>query len=135
MSGGALDYFFGRLQDHVGDFKDKELDDLVKDLSELFYEREWFVSGDTCEGEWREARDKFKKKWLEKDSRAKRIEKYLDEIRADVMDQFCEDDRKCMNCKHWKRRDKSEKYGDCEFNTGVSWHRSEVCDKWEGDAE
>ena len=133
MSGGALDYFFGRLQDHVGDFKDKELDDLTKDLSELFYAREWFMSGDTCEGEWLEARDKFKKKWFGKGSRAKRIEKYLDEIKADVMAQFCEDRRKCMNCKHWTRE--SEKYGACEYETCHLWHRSEVCDKWEEKSE
>ena len=135
MSGGSLNYFYSYLEDHIGDFDDKELDDLVKDLSELFYEREWFVSGDTCEGEWREARDEFKKKWFGKGSRAKRIEKYLDEIKSDVMAQFCEDGRKCMNCKHWKRRENSERYGDCEFNKGCSQHRSEVCDKWEGDAE
>lgn len=135
MSGGMLKYFYTALSDHVGDFQDKELDDLVEDLADLFYALEWCESGDTCEGDYREAKDKFKAKWFGKGSRAKRIEKYLDEIKADVMAQFCEDDRKCMNCKHWNRRDKSEKYGDCEFNTGVSRHRSEVCDKWEGDTE
>ena len=135
MSGGALNYFYASLEDHVGDFRDKELDDLVKDLADLFYALEWCESGDTCDGDYREAKDKFKAKWFGKGSREKRIEKYLEEIKADVMAQFCEDDRKCMNCKHWNRRDKSEKYGDCEFRTGRSRHRSEVCDKWEGDAE
>ena len=31
MSGGSLDYFYNTLQEHVGDFRDKELDHLVKD--------------------------------------------------------------------------------------------------------
>lgn len=35
MSGGSLDYFYTMLQDHVGDFGDKELDELVADLAEL----------------------------------------------------------------------------------------------------
>ena len=64
MSGGRLDYFYSSLEDHVGDFGDKELDELVKDMANLFYEREWYLSGDTCAGDWNEARDKFKNKWF-----------------------------------------------------------------------
>ena len=37
MSGGSLDYFSCQLEDHVGDFGDKELDELVKDLAALFH--------------------------------------------------------------------------------------------------
>ena len=135
MSGGSLNYFYASLEDHVGDFRDKELDDLVKDLADLFYALEWCESGDTCDGDYREAKDKFKAKWFGKGSRKKRIEKYLEEIKADVMAQFCEDDRKCMNCNHWKLHDKSEKYGDCDLQSGRSWHRSEVCKMWDGDTE
>ena len=43
MSGGSLDYFYTMLQDHVGDFGDKELDELVADLAELFHDREWYL--------------------------------------------------------------------------------------------
>jgi len=35
MSGGSLNYFYSQLEDHVGDFDDRELDDLVKDLAKL----------------------------------------------------------------------------------------------------
>lgn len=133
MSGGSLNYFYASLESHIGDFRDKELDDLVSDLSDLFYAREWYMSGDTSEGEYREAKDKFKAKWFGKGSRAKRIEKYLEDIKADVMAQFCEDDRKCMNCKYWTRE--SEKYGKCEYETCHLWHRSEMCDKWEEKSE
>ena len=45
MSGGSLDYFYSQLNDHVGDFKDRELDELVSDLAELFHDREWYLSG------------------------------------------------------------------------------------------
>ena len=64
MSGGSLNYFYSDVNEHVGDFEDRELDDLVKDLSQLFHDREWFLSGDTCEGNWNDARDAFKKKWF-----------------------------------------------------------------------
>lgn len=43
MSGGSLSYFYLQLQEHIGDFGDEELDDLVKDLADLFMH----VSG-TC---------------------------------------------------------------------------------------
>ena len=64
MSGGSLDYFYCRLEDHIGDFNDKELDELVKDLAQLFHDIEWYLSGDYGEGTWNEARDNFKKKWF-----------------------------------------------------------------------
>lgn len=73
MSGGSLDYFYCQLQEHVGDFKDKELDDLVNDLAELFHDREWYLSGDTGEGNWNEARDNFKKKWFTETGRTARM--------------------------------------------------------------
>ncbi len=131
MSGGSLDYFYSSMQEHVGDFGDKELDDLVKDLAELFYAREWYLSGDTCIGDWREALEEFKKKWFGKGSRPKRIEQYLDDIKADVMAQFCDDGRKCMNCKHWKLKSGSSRYGKCENEKQNLMHRSEVCKRWE----
>ena len=46
MSGGSLNYFYSELEGHAGDFRDKELDDLVRDLAHLFHEREWFLSSD-----------------------------------------------------------------------------------------
>ena len=48
MSGGHLNYFCHSLEEHIGDFGDRELDDLVKDLAELFHDREWYLSGDTA---------------------------------------------------------------------------------------
>lgn len=131
MSGGSLDYFYGSLEDHVGDFKDKELDDLVKDLAELFHDREWYLSSDTCEGAWNESRDKFKKKWFTSAGRKARIEKYLDDIKDDVMKSLGMSDNYCKNCKHWtKDDDRSSHYGWCDLVSGCMYHRCESCDSF-----
>ena len=133
MSGGSLNYFYGDLENHIGDFGDRELDDLVKDLARLFHDREWFLSSDTGEGSWNEARDAFKAKWFGDGTRQERIEQYLDEIKAEVMAQFGVSNRYCKNCKNWTqdKRDNYEKYGDCSRKKNVLMHRSESCDKFE----
>ena len=83
MSGGSLDYFYCQLQDHIGDFGDKELDELVKDLAELFHDREWYLSADYGIGDWNQARDNFKKKWFTKEGRKARIDKRADRFGLD----------------------------------------------------
>ena len=133
MSGGSLGYFYSDLDSHVGDFGDKELDDLVKDLAELFHAREWYLSSDTCEGDWIEARDAFKAKWFGENSRNERIEKYMDEIRDDVLKQFGISEKYCKNCKRWAQDDREhyEKYGNCKVTKGCLMHRYESCEKFE----
>lgn len=135
MSGGSLNYFYSDLEYHAEDFNDKELNELVKDLAELFHDREWFLSADTGEGEWNEARDAFKKKWFGPDSqklRMERISRYLDEIRDDLMKQFGVSERYCRNCGHWTQdtRDNYEKYGNCDLHKSCLMHRSESCGEW-----
>lgn len=129
MSGGSLDYFYCQLEEHVGDFGDRELDELVNDLAELFHDREWFLSADTSEGDWIEARDSFKAKWFTKHGRQKRIEKYLSDICREVRDAFGMSNDRCQNCKHWTKE--SDHYGKCDFMTGCLSHRSESCEKYE----
>jgi len=132
MSGGSLDYFYCQLQEHVGDFKDKELDDLVNDLAELFHDREWYLSGDTGEGNWNEARDNFKKKWFTETGRADRIEQYLDDLKKDVLQSFGVANKYCKDCKHWtKEEDERSSYGYCEFHKHCLMHRCETCKNWE----
>lgn len=127
MSGGSLNYFYSHLEDHVGDFGDKELDDLVRDLAELFHAREWYLSGDTNVGKWREARDAFKQKWFTEYGRKERIEKYFKELASDVYDSlgfgtYCED------CVEWTGDDD---YGRCKLNKTHLMHRKETCDYYE----
>ena len=129
MSGGSLNYFYGQLEDHVGDFGDKELDELVKDLAELFHDREWYLSCDYGIGTWNEARDAFKEKWFTKHGRQERIEKYLVEFTNEVRESFGLVKGRCKNCKHWKRR--TDYYGDCEYIKGCSKHRSDSCERYE----
>lgn len=132
MSGGSLNYFYCDLEGHVGDFEDKELDDLVRDLAKLFHDREWFLSSDTCEGSWIEARDNFKTKWFTPDSRSERVKKYLDEIRDEVLDAFGLSDKYCKNCKNWTPEEKENSiYGNCCFHKSCLMHRSEKCDRFD----
>lgn len=129
MSGGSLDYFYYRLEDHVGDLGDKELDELVKDLAELFHDREWYLSGDYGIGDWNEARDAFKEKWFTQHGRQERIENYLSDLASEVRECFGMVKERCQTCKHWEKR--SYHYGDCEYNKERRTHRSESCEKYE----
>ena len=132
MSGGSLDYFFSRLEEHAGDFQDRELDDLVRDLAKLFHDREWYLSGDTCEGKWNEARDAFKKKWLTDIGRQERIEKYFDDIKREMMECLGVYDKYCKKCKHWTpEKDDDGTYGECDLRSGCLMHRSTSCEKFE----
>ena len=132
MSGGSLNYFYGMLQDHIGDFGDKELDELVKDLANLFHDREWYLSADTGEGDWNEARDAFKSKWFTEHGRQDRIEKYLAEIAESVRKSFGISERYCKNCKHWTaEKGHDQRYGKCDYETCCLYHRGESCEKWE----
>lgn len=131
MSGGSLGYFYSDLESHVGDFGDRELDDLVKDLAKLFHDREWYLSSDTCEGSWVEARDNFKKKWFAPDSRKDRIDKYLDDIKTEVLKSFGLSDKYCKNCDHWtQEEEEGSPYGWCDKTKGHMMHRSECCEKY-----
>lgn len=133
MSGGSLDYFYCQLQEHDRDFGDKELNELVTDLAQLFHDREWYLSGDYGEGRWNEARDKFKEKWFKEGARAERIERYLDDIRKEVLQSFGIEHKYCKDCKHWT--EELSGYGRCDFANGYSNHKCETCDKWEGKDE
>ena len=129
-----MNYFYCQLQDHTNDFGDKELNELVADLAELFHDREWYLSSDTGLGDWNEARDAFKAKWFTEHGRQERIEKYLAEVADEVRNMFGMSRRYCRNCKHWEGREKPRyegKYGNCQFHEGCLMQRSESCDKFE----
>lgn len=134
MSGGSLNYFYTLLQEHDKDFGDKELNALVSDLAELFHEREWFLSGDTGDGSWNEARDNFKEKWFTQHGRQERIEKYISEFSDEIRKTFGISKQFCKYCEHWHGRGKpvyDGKYGDCDFQNGCLMHRSECCERFE----
>ena len=130
MSGGSLDYFYSQLNDHIGDFKDRELDELVEDLAELFHDREWYLSGDICEGAWNEARDKFKKKWFTEVGRQERLEKAFEETKTELLRSFGFEVKYCKDCKHWTK-EKDGSYGNCKYHKHCLMHRCETCKDWE----
>lgn len=127
MSGGSLNYFYGDLECHIGDFGDKELDELVKDLATLFHDREWYLSADYGEGDWNEARDNFKEKWFTQHGRRARIEKYLAEIAEETRRMFGMSEMYCKYCANWTQDAESKKYGKCKFVDGCLYHRSKTC--------
>lgn len=129
MSGGSLDYFFYKLEEHAKDLGDKELNELVADLATLFHDREWYLSGDTGEGNWNESRDAFKAKWFTEHGRQERIEKYLAEFAEEVRQTFGISKRYCKNCKHWSKVDGYKDHGRCELDTLYMMHPSDSCDK------
>lgn len=133
MSGGSLNYFYSSLEDHVGDFGDKELDDLIEDLVELFHAREWFLSCDTGEGDWRESRDSFKKKWFTEAGRKDRIERYFEDLKNETMESLGLSTRRCEYCQSWKEEPPS-KYGECP-EIKCRTHRSESCRRFKGRGE
>lgn len=130
MSGGSLDYFYSQLEEHAGDFDDKELDDLVKDFAKLFHDREWYLSGDMCEGTWRNARDAFKAKWFTEDGRRERIEKYLKQVNEEIRETFGISRKRCRNCKHWSKESEESEYGRCEFEKYCLMHSDEDCERF-----
>ena len=132
MSGGSLNYFYSELEDHIGDFQDKELDELIKDIAKLFHDREWYLSGDTGVGQWNEARDAFKAKWFKEGARGEHIEKYLNDFFDEIRKSFGISDKYCRTCKHWSSdTEYGGKYSRCEYLEHCLAHRSESCDRWE----
>ena len=114
MSGGSMDYICFQVKEHVGCFEDKELDELLDDMAELLHEREWFLSGENCEGKWNLAKKEFKEKWLDG-------EEHMD---------YCKD------CKHFTNGKENSFYGKCKYEKFCLTHKYEYgCDKFKGSDE
>ena len=76
MSGGSMNYAFRYLDDMADYVEDKEIKDLLKDLSSLMHDLEWWQSGDYSSSDYYESLDEFKKKWFG-DNRNERLKEYL----------------------------------------------------------
>ena len=89
MSGGSMNYVYCQIEEEcVGHMGDHELDDLMKDVAKLVHDREWCLSGDTCEETYQKTVKEFKRKWF-KSPRADRLYGYIDDVfnksRSDCM--------------------------------------------------
>lgn len=81
MSGGSMNYLYSRVfDDAVGMMDDAELDELMRDISDLLHDCEWWHSSDICEETYRKSVGEFKKKWFGNSAnRSERLEKIIDE--------------------------------------------------------
>lgn len=89
MSGGSMDYAYWHIEEQADKMGDRELIELVKDVAKLMHDREWNLSGDTCDETWEESRKAFKKKWF-KASREDRLKGFIQTM-------FEETKIECMN--------------------------------------
>lgn len=79
MSGGSCNYVYYKIEEELcGRMEDAELNDLMKDIVELAYALEWYISGDTSKSSYEDVVYEFKQKWF-KTSREERLKKYIDE--------------------------------------------------------
>ena len=79
MSGGSHNYICYKIKDElVGQMKDPELDDLMKDISDLAHDLEWADSCDYSYDDYMRSVRQFKEKWFG-NNRIKRLKGYIDE--------------------------------------------------------
>ena len=78
MSGGSHSYICWKIEEElVGQMRDAELDDLMKDIAELAHDLEWADSGDYAIEDYFNSVKKFKAKWFH-GNRTKRLQGYID---------------------------------------------------------
>ena len=79
MSGGSHGYICWKVEEYaVGQMRDVELNEMIKDLVDVLHDLEWWESGDISQENYRETVTKFKKKWFV-DSRDERVERIINE--------------------------------------------------------
>lgn len=79
MSGGSYNYGYSTVEyTYVGEMKDTELNEMMKDLVEVLHDLEWYVDCDISEEQYRETVTKFKSKWFKR--RKCDIEELVNEV-------------------------------------------------------
>jgi len=95
MSGGSHNYIYQLInQQLVGQMEDIELDDLMKDISDLAHDLEWYHSSDYSKETYFAKVKEFKAKWFEssREERLKRyvhsqLKRYVNSQLADILDE------------------------------------------------
>lgn len=91
MSGGSYDYKYTVLENYyIGNVFDIELNEMLKDLTEVLHDLEWWQSSDISEKDYRKTVAKFKKKWFKTDyvMVKKIIEREFENKKQDLLKQF-----------------------------------------------
>ena len=78
MSGGSMNYIYYQLQEASELTHDREIKDLLTDLSKVLKAEEWAYSCDTSMDSYYKSLREFKKKWFEQ-PRRDRLKNYIDE--------------------------------------------------------
>jgi hypothetical protein len=86
MSGGSMDYFFGRMEEITHLIPDLEIRALWKDLCTLMHDIEWYTSGDYGDETYSKAVMKFKNKWF-----GPAREEILKQVLNDTFEQILKD--------------------------------------------
>lgn len=88
MSGGSHDYICYKINEELcGKMEDRELNDLINDISILAHDLEWYHSGDIGRESYVKSIKAFKKKWF-KANRDERLRGYVDEAVAALKEEF-----------------------------------------------
>ncbi len=78
MSGGSMNYVYQKVADAANLTDDKEIEELLRDVSDLLHAEERWSSGDTGKEPYEKALSQFKEKWF-KGNREERLKGYIDE--------------------------------------------------------
>ena len=83
MSGGTMNYICYKIEECADYVDDKEIKDLIKDMSKLMHDLEWYESGDYGKLEYEATLSEFKAKWFG-ENRNKRLKEYLNSTLDDM---------------------------------------------------
>lgn len=78
MSGGSMDYIWAKVEEASDMVSDKEISELLKDLSNLLYDETCYNNGACGEEDYLKTLVWFKQKWFG-GNREERLKKYVDE--------------------------------------------------------
>ena len=78
MSGGSMNYVYSSIRSAADMVEDPEIADLLKDLSDLLHDEEWWMSADYAKERYLQTLAAFKRKWFTED-RNERLKTYVDE--------------------------------------------------------
>lgn len=123
MSGGSLNYIYHQIEDVANYVPDPEIRQLTKDFSSLLKSLEWYLSGDTCEGEWLLDVSEFRGKWLrgQNDENLKTIFYEKLESTKNDFEEAMGIAKHCEDCKNFTKEDNS-RYGQCCLHSGCLDH-------------
>lgn len=80
MGGGSFNYVYNKVEEYCcGRMRDRELNDMMKDLVLVLHDVEWYVSGDIDWEDYQQSVVAFKQKWFKSD----REERYKDYLKQD----------------------------------------------------